>query len=274
VLRVLVWKADGFGFPWGAIFPLAIVGLVLRWRQVPLPLILLVILDPVAIIAAFVSSRYRVPVIPAFSILAAAACIGIADLLRAKRAITAALALMLAAALGLATTGPGPFAEEQVNYAAELHVWLGDTAGESGDRTRELAEYEEALRLDPGSYLAHAHLAQRLTEMGDFRAALAHWDVLLQQDPHPRTYVRRGDTLLRQRDFAGALRDYNHAIELKPDLARAYCQRGILHYEQGHPDQARRDWEHVLELYDTGRAAEEARARLQRLPPAENPPGR
>jgi tetratricopeptide (TPR) repeat protein len=267
LLRALAWKAGGFGFPWGVLLPLAVAGLLLRWRQVPPPLLLFVLLYPLAIISAFVSSRYRVPVIPLFSILGAAGCVGVVDLLRGKRWGRAAAALGLVSALGVAISLPGPFPEEQVNYASELHVWLGDNAAESGQNAQAKQEYEQALALDPDSYLAHAHLAQFLAKAGDFRAALAHWDTLLRRDPQPRTYVLRGDAYLQQHDFASALRDYNRAIDLKPDLARAYCQRGNLYYEQGRLDQARQDWEHVLQLYDTGRAAEEARQRLQRLRP-------
>lgn len=44
------------------------------------------------------------------------------------------------------------------------------------------------------------------------------------------------------------LADYSRAIELKPDLAGAYLERGMFHQAAGRPAEAARDYEHFLAL--------------------------
>ena len=270
LLSLLVWKAGNFGFPSGLLVPLAVTGALLSFRRAPAPLILFVVLYPLAVISVFVSSRYRVPALPLLLVLAAAAAVGIVDRLRVRRWGSAVGGVCLAAGIAVVSSVPGPFCEEGVNYAAELRVWGGDAAMAAGDRTRARGEYEEALRLDGGAYLPRARLAHLLAQTGDYEGSLGHWDSLLERDPHPRTYVQRGDAHLGRRDSEAGLRDYNRAIELRPDLAEAYCRRGLVYREQGRLEEARRDWERALAIHKEGRAADQARAFLQQLSPARN----
>jgi tetratricopeptide (TPR) repeat protein len=49
-------------------------------------------------------------------------------------------------------------------------------------------------------------------------------------------------------NFARALKHYNRALELKPDLARAYMYRGVLFTQQGDLAKARADHARLLAL--------------------------
>jgi len=55
-------------------------------------------------------------------------------------------------------------------------------------------------------------------------------------------------------NFARALKHYDRALELKPDLARAYMYRGVLFTQLGDPARARADHARLLTL-DAGLAA-------------------
>jgi tetratricopeptide (TPR) repeat protein len=60
-------------------------------------------------------------------------------------------------------------------------------------------------------------------------------------------------------NFERALRHYNRALELKPDLARAYMYRGVLFIQMGDLTRARADHAQLLQL------DEELAAKLERL---------
>ncbi len=60
-------------------------------------------------------------------------------------------------------------------------------------------------------------------------------------------------------NFERALRHYNRALELKPNLARAYMYRGVLFTQMGELTRARADYAQLLQL------DQELAAKLERL---------
>jgi Flp pilus assembly protein TadD len=60
-------------------------------------------------------------------------------------------------------------------------------------------------------------------------------------------------------NFARSLQHYNRALELKPDLARAYMYRGVLFTQMGDMTRARTDYAQLLQLDP------ELAARLERI---------
>src|SRR5258708_115691 len=60
--------------------------------------------------------------------------------------------------------------------------------------------------------------------------------------------LRRGKVLYAKHDFAGAGASYSRAIELRPDWAEAYVQRGYVRRMQGELDQAIIDYDKATEL--------------------------
>ena len=72
VLSVLNPKVGSFGFAFGLLLPLALLGLMARWREVPGPVWLLLLAYPAAVITVFVAGRYRVPIVPVAVVMAAA----------------------------------------------------------------------------------------------------------------------------------------------------------------------------------------------------------
>jgi tetratricopeptide (TPR) repeat protein len=66
-------------------------------------------------------------------------------------------------------------------------------------------------------------------------------------DPAARE-LRRGNALYSKRDFAGANDSYTRAIELRPDWAEAYVQRGYVRRMQGELDKAIADYDKATEL--------------------------
>jgi Tfp pilus assembly protein PilF len=265
LLRVLVWKAGRFGFPWGILLPLAVTGLVFRWRQAPLPVALFFVLYPLSVIVVFVSARYRVPLVPVTSVLAAAGCLHLVSLWRGRRVARAVAALGVAAVTAALVNLPRPFCEEQIDYAGEMYVWLGDDERDAGRLEEARLRYDQALSSDPDSALAHVRMGHLMVRTGDLDGATDHLSAALDQGADYVAYYYRGYAYMKAADFARALRDFDAAIGMKPRFAPAYLARGDTHYGRGDNDRARRDWERVLEIPEYADAIEKARARLQAL---------
>ena len=76
-----------------------------------------------------------------------------------------------------------------------------------------------------------------------YQSELALWkDTVGTRDSNYRAWNSLGHARLKSQPQAEqldqAFRDFSKAIELKPDYAEAYINRGIVHRRQGHPDKA------------------------------------
>lgn len=60
--------------------------------------------------------------------------------------------------------------------------------------------------------------------------------------------LKRGKVLHAKQDYAGAIASYSKAIELRPDWAVAYVQRGLARRMQGELDDAIKDYDKAMEL--------------------------
>jgi tetratricopeptide (TPR) repeat protein len=65
---------------------------------------------------------------------------------------------------------------------------------------------------------------------------------------NPAAYNNRGNARSENNDRDGAIADYTHAIELKPDYARAYYNRAVLKKEKGDATGAAADFKRAHQL--------------------------
>ncbi len=73
----------------------------------------------------------------------------------------------------------------------------------------------------------------------DYRGAIGYFDMAIEIDPNYATaYFNRGTTYGDLSDYQQAIRDYDKAIELNPNLAEAYTNRGDVHESRGNHQQA------------------------------------
>lgn len=86
-----------------------------------------------------------------------------------------------------------------------------------------------------GGGMARECSAAAFAERSDDQA-LAACTMALEQPMPPRqragTFVNRGVLLLRRKDFAGAVLDFNTALRVLPDLGEAYVNRGAAQIAQ------------------------------------------
>ena len=63
-----------------------------------------------------------------------------------------------------------------------------------------------------------------------------------------REHITRGDILLRGGDVEGALAEFERAVELEPENANAYANRGLAHIDAGNLTEAAADFERAADL--------------------------
>jgi len=104
--------------------------------------------------------------------------------------------------------------------SAEMHMIMGNQLARQGDHTNAIAQYREAIRLNPAVPGAHFELAEQLRASADpalnaqaeseFRAAVN----ANQYDE--KSWRRLGESAAEKGDFKGAQEDYKKALALEP----------------------------------------------------------
>ncbi len=83
----------------------------------------------------------------------------------------------------------------------------------------------------------------------DQAGAIQHYDKALELKPdYAEAYNNRGNAHARKGDPGRAIQDYDKALELKPDYAKAYYNRGLAYARKGDPGRAIQDYDKALEL--------------------------
>ena len=82
--------------------------------------------------------------------------------------------------------------------------------------------------------IAYTNRAVAYYHKGDLDSALADYNDAIRLDPtYERAYDDRGNVYRRKGDLDRALADYNQAIHLDPKYAAAYDNRGNSYFERG-----------------------------------------
>jgi 4-amino-4-deoxy-L-arabinose transferase-like glycosyltransferase len=170
ILRALLWKIPGLAFPFGVLMPLAAVGLWLGARQAPL-LVALVGGLAATVLMFFVTSRYRVPLLPFLLIFAAYAAIWSIEKATNKQRVVAVLAA--ATVFLLSNVGLGAM-DRKMNADAEYALAM--RLGERGNMQQAMALFESAVASRPDYAEAWLNLSACYESFGkatDARAAVA-----------------------------------------------------------------------------------------------------
>lgn len=181
VLRVLLARVGWAALPWGLLLPLAVAGAVRAFRQ-PSEVSRLALWSSVALAAMpvlfFVTGRYRAPLTPAVTVLAAMGLGALwAERRRAWREAAAACC-----ALGLAVW-PAPRPVDEVNYEAELYWAVGGRRARLGDDDGAMEAWRQALESRPDYLEARFDLALALVRAERWDEAAAELREVLELYP-------------------------------------------------------------------------------------------
>jgi tetratricopeptide (TPR) repeat protein len=145
-----------------------------------------------------------------------------------------------------AINAPTPTQEE---LTAEQYFARGYLKGETGDLEGALADYDEAIRLNPEYAEAYNNRGIARRRKGDLDGAIADYDEAIRLNPeYANAYNNRGIARYKKGDLDGAMADYDEAIRLKPQDATAYNNRGNLRMHKGDLDGAIADHDEAIRL--------------------------
>lgn len=235
LLRGLIWRA---GFPFGLLFPLALIGVVAAFRRGTLSwLPVLVVLGILACsVIFFPTARYRIPAVPLMLVLAGA------GLPQARRwdwlpGVGAVLVCLVP-----------PFVPE-ISRAETMYEIGVDLDGEG--KTREAAGFfEQALSLEPGHTDAHLSLGLALGRLNREEEGRKHLELALQQNSRAGVAWTALSLYWQRRGESGqALECARRAVKTDPCDRRARGLLANLLMDAGHLEEARAELEEAGRRY-------------------------
>ncbi|HZZ78851.1 MAG TPA: tetratricopeptide repeat protein, partial [Gemmataceae bacterium] len=110
-----------------------------------------------------------------------------------------------------------------------------------GDPEHAVELMAEAVKADREYFWGLRHLAEWYEQLGNFAECLQATERLIALDPYnPVTFVRRAEARRALDDRAGAMADYERAVQLAPDYFYPLFQLFDLHVEDNNTEAARK----------------------------------
>jgi len=88
-------------------------------------------------------------------------------------------------------------------------------------------------------------------------------DVINKQPDNPMGYFYKGIALYENKKYTESIENYTKAIELAPDIADNYQNRGLTYFALGEKEKARADYKKALELNPNDQIAKKQLAELE-----------
>jgi pentatricopeptide repeat protein len=126
----------------------------------------------------------------------------------------------------------------EVEPKAEIYSDLGFIMARLGRSDEALADYREALALDPDCASAHFNLAVSFVQAGRFGEAESHYRKALPGRPTAETHNGLGYVLVRQGRADEAIAEFRKAIDASPTFTPAYNNLADALVKQGKLDEA------------------------------------
>jgi tetratricopeptide (TPR) repeat protein len=231
-LKLLLWKAIGFGFPFGILLPLAVGGLAMGKQPAARRLLPMLLIIALLLIVLSPASRYRLMLIPPLILFAAH---GAAYWWDQRRSIRPKHALVVTG-LVLLQTVPGLFCIETHDFTAERFRLIGQQTRDP----EQAREWLMAARLrDATDPRTHFFLGFHSWSMGNREAALAELDQALAIAPdYAMALMLKSDILADSNQHESSRQALQAAIASQPDLIDAQIRLAASFAREGLFDQA------------------------------------
>jgi tetratricopeptide (TPR) repeat protein len=118
------------------------------------------------------------------------------------------------------------------------------------DYDRAIADFTEAIRLDP-KYAPPAFNGRGMAynEKKDYDRAIADFTEGIRLDPkYAYAFNGRGMAYIEQKDYDRAIADFTEAIRLDPKIANAFLYRGVVYENKGDYERAFVDYSETIRL--------------------------
>lgn len=114
----------------------------------------------------------------------------------------------------------------------------------NGDYDSAIAQYSEAIKLNPKYFEAYVRRADALWMKDEYDQCISDCNQAIKINPdYGPAYSQRADGYARKGDFDRAIAGYDKAIKLSPRYVEAYVNRGNIYGEKG-------DFDRAIESYD------------------------
>lgn len=122
---------------------------------------------------------------------------------------------------------------------SEQFLATGEARWNAGDRDGAIAQYREAIRLDPNDAKAHRVLGWALGWKEDWDGEIREESEVTRLDPDDaRAHYSLGAAFCKKEDWEGAIQELREAIRLKSDYAEAHDALGAALGSKGDWDAA------------------------------------
>ncbi len=109
---------------------------------------------------------------------------------------------------------------------AYAYLYRGVARFESRDNQGAIADYTQALKINPNFDKAYYNRGIVHDELGDNQGAITDYTQAIRINPrYANAYNNRGRNRSRVGDMQGAIADYNQALKINPNLLEAYVGR-------------------------------------------------
>ena len=145
--------------------------------------------------------------------------------------------------------------------AAEAHFERGFACAMKGDYDRAIADYTQAIHLNPRYAAAYNNRGNACLQKGDSDKAIADCSKAIELDPQlAEACYNRGLAYIVKGDYDKAIADYTQAIRLDPAMFATYSLRGDAYGAKGDHDKAIADYSKAIELNPRDARAYKSRA--------------
>ena len=135
------------------------------------------------------------------------------------------------------------------SISAPVHNNQGEALRNKGEYDKAIAEYNDALKLDPNSAAAYNNRGLSWNAKGQYEKAIADFNQAIKLNPTIAVaYNNRGLSTYQKGEYDKAIADFNQALKLDPKLAVAYFNRGESWGDQGEYDKAIADFNQAIRL--------------------------
>ena len=132
---------------------------------------------------------------------------------------------------------------------SKLHYNRGIEWAAKGNHDRAIADYDDAIRLNPRNSDAYYNRGSAWGNKGDHDRAIADYDATIKLNPKDAAaHSGRAFERVAKGDYARAIEDYDASLQLNPKSAGALLARGRARYYSGDYLRAVSDLEHSLKL--------------------------
>jgi tetratricopeptide (TPR) repeat protein len=282
LLRLLLWDYL-LRFPFGLICPLAIWGMILSaksWKRYFL-IYAFIFSYMFSVILFFVTSRFRLPVIPFLIMFASFSIYWLAEKIKNRKtgslfhSLTILIPLLLITnsnlfgvnnpdlsstynTVGIIYTQKGWYDSAIAIYqkgleinpkSVELHRNLGKAYYMKGYWDEAIKEYEQAINLDPNMALAYNDLGYIYDRMDRDEEAFQAYQKALEIDSTlVRTHVNLAFLFEKKERFEEAVEEYKKALSFEPEVASIHNDLGNVYAKLGFSNQAFEEFKEALEL--------------------------